>query len=87
MPIAQLMIAVVSLSYSVVEEVEDTDESTTMCKRRKLDDRYVSIMIRKVMLKMSDRVVLLSSELNKLISAAQNFSLVSFHHVTAYCLH
>ena len=34
----------------IVEEVEDTDESTTMCKRRKLDDRCMGIMIRKVML-------------------------------------
>jgi len=60
------------------------DESATICKRRKLDDFEVddvSLTIHKVVLRMSDKVVLLSIKLNDtIISASKSFSLASFHH-------
>ena len=55
-----------------LEEVEDTDESTKLYKRRKLDDSAVVGVCLTIQKKMSDKAVLLSGELDdKIISAAQ----------------
>ena len=66
----------------IVEEVEDTDECTTSYKRRKLNDSEVDdvwVTIHKVILRMSDKAVLLSSELDdKIVGAAQKFLLCKF---------
>jgi len=78
MPTAQLIIAAVSL----LNIVEDTDKSTTMHKRRKLDDSEMDnvwVTFHKVILKMSNRTVLPSSKLHdKLISAFQELLFSKF---------
>ena len=66
----------------IVKEVEDMDESTTIYKKENLDDSEVDdvwVTIHKVILRMSDKAVLLSSELDdKIIGAAQKLLLYNF---------